>query len=120
MTENRLECRDKNECIWQPCGHRGKCINLEHGLTYQCECEGGYTCTNCTCDNLGEWANGNTIGLGREAWAAIVLSILAYISKKKKQFSLDFFIFRNITIYFRLIYKLKYKIAKSFLLSLFF
>lgn len=85
MTENRLECKDKNECLWQPCGHRGKCINLENGHTYQCECEGGYTCTNCTCDNLGEWGIGNTIALGKEAWAAIILSVMAYISKNLRQ-----------------------------------
>ena len=81
MTENRLSCDDKNECLWQPCGLHGKCINLEHGLTYQCECDGGYTCTNCTCDNLGEWGIGNSISFGKEAWAAIFLSIIAYISK---------------------------------------
>ena len=82
MTENRLDCRDKNECLWQPCGQRGKCINLENGLTYQCECEGGYTCTNCTCDNLGEWGIGNTIALGRGAWAVIIVCALSYMSKK--------------------------------------
>lgn len=81
MTPDRRDCEDRNECLWQPCGHRGKCTNLDRGQTYLCECEQGFTCTNCTCDTYDPLREGRSISIGREAIAAIICCLLAYLSK---------------------------------------
>lgn len=98
MSENRLDCRDRNECLWQPCGQNGKCINLDRGQTYRCECDGGYSCQNCTCDNLGEWGYGNSIKLSLEAWIAIISCVLAYIRKNENSIRLTIFFYSLLEI----------------------
>ena len=95
MTANRLSCEDKNECEWQSCGHGGICSNFENGRGWSCDCPiEGFRCDNCSCDD-GPFLRPTSasVGLGGDALAVIILSLLFYLSKSLQQeFTLIFYL----------------------------
>lgn len=84
MTGNRLNCEDKNECEWNPCGLGGSCFNIDEGRGWMCHCPQGFKCNNCSCD-------GDIVGsqidpyltFSVPAVAIIIACVLAQLSKNQ-------------------------------------
>lgn len=80
ITANRLDCEDRNECDWHPCGRGGKCYNIPNGGGYYCDClVDNFRCDNCTCDEGPRLQRQAAIGIGNDAILIIVLCIVFYM-----------------------------------------
>lgn len=84
MAGHRLECQDKDECVYQPCGLGGKCINLDYGYGWQCQCPERFTCTNCSCSEELDLLPARSFGITSGALAIILACLFAYLSKMRQ------------------------------------
>lgn len=90
MTEDRLSCEDKDECLDEPCGYAGECVNLPEGRGHTCLCrEGSLECHNCSCVDVGAGARmtNTSLSLGLEALLIILACLAVYLRKRVPRFA---------------------------------